>query len=561
MSAKLPNRRIRILLLVFVVAFGAALARAFWLQAVRADALSHRAASQHRELVELPAGRGTIFDRMGVELAIGEEATTVYANPREIVDPRVVALAAERELGLDAETLYPKLADRSRGFVYVERKADPGRAAALKRLELPGLHFYAEEQRRYPQGTVAAQVLGYAGVDNRGLAGVELGLDRVLTGRPGRQIVIKDPRGHVLDVVSAVPERDGSDVVLTLDHTIQANAEQVLRETVKTWGARAATAIVLDARDGSVLAMANSPSFDANRYPSAPRNLLRNRAVTDTYEPGSTYKLVTVAAALTQRLVSPTTSFTLPYEIQVADRFIHDAEERGTETMTVAEILARSSNVGAITLAQLLGKERLAAWITRFGFGRTTGIDFPGESPGIVLPPDRWSGSTIGNVPIGQGIAVTPLQMAAAYAAVANAGVWVRPHLLDRVSGQPRPRLQKRRVLPSETARIVNAMLRNVVREGGTGTLAAVPGYQVAGKTGTAAKPDPVKGGYSDTRYVASFVGFVPASKPRIVILVAVDEPKGVIWGGTVAAPAFAKIARFDLQYLEVPPDSSSTPS
>jgi cell division protein FtsI (penicillin-binding protein 3) len=309
-----------------------------------------------------------------------------------------------------------------------------------------------------------------------------------------------------------------------------------------------------------VLAVAGVPGFDANRFPETSRVIQRVRAVTDTYEPGSTYKLVTVAAALSDHLVTPSSTFTLPYGIHVADRVVHDAEERGTETMSVAQILSRSSNVGAITLAELLGKDRLSRWIGRFGFGRTTGIDFPAESPGIVLPPDKWSGSTIGNVPIGQGIAVTPIQMASAYAAIANGGVWTRPHLLDRIVGEPRPRLERKRIVSPGITAELNTMLRLVVTEG-TGTLAAVPGYVVAGKTGTAQKPDP-NGGYSTTKYVASFVGFVPATRPRLVVLVAVDEPKGVIWGGSVAAPAFAEIAKFDLQYLEVPPDDpGSLPS
>src|SRR6266487_6393584 len=248
------------------------------------------------------------------------------------------------------------------------------------------------------------------------------------------------------------------------------------------------------------------------------------------------------------------TRFTLPYSIPVADRVIHDAEERGTVNYSVARILAHSSNVGAITLAELLGKDRLASWIERFGFGRKTGIDFPGESPGIVLPAERWSGSTIGNVPIGQGIAVTPVQMAAAYAAIANRGLWSRPHLVDHVDGGGRPSLHRRRLVSRPIAAELMTMLKDVVAEG-TGMYAAIPGYQVAGKTGTAQKPD-AHGGYSADRYVASFVGIVPASRPRLVVLVAVDEPHGAIWGGVVAAPAFQQIARFDLQYLEAPPDA-----
>ena len=554
MSSALANRRIRLLLAVLAFAFAITFVRAFWLQAVRAQGLGARAASQHREVVTIPAGRGAIVDRTGVQLAIGKDATTVYANPRQVRNPRVVALAAGRTLGVSADKLYPLLADRSRGFVYVARKADPAKAAALERRRLPGLGFYHEEKRVYPQRTVAAQVLGYAGIDNRGLAGLELGLDRLLAGRPGRETIVKDPFGRVIDVAAAQSELRGRDVVLTLDHTIQANTEAILRATVAKWRAKAATAVVLDPRTGAVLAVAGAPGFDANRYPDTARAIQRVRAVTDTYEPGSTYKLVTVAAALSERVVTPSSSFTLPYEIEVADRIIHDDEQRETETMSVSQILFRSSNVGAITLAQLLGKERLARWITRFGFGRRTGIDFPGESPGIVLPPERWSGSTIGNVPIGQGIAVTPIQMATAYAAIANGGIWTRPHLVDRVVGDPRAPLRRRRVVSAETAEQVNTMLRLVVSEG-TGTLAAVPGYVVAGKTGTAAKPDP-HGGYSDSRYVASFVGFVPATQPRLVIAVAVDEPQGDIYGGVVAAPAFAQIAKFNLRYLEVPPDS-----
>jgi cell division protein FtsI/penicillin-binding protein 2 len=504
-------------------------------------------------VVKIPAGRGTIFDRMGVQLAIGEQATTVYADPHQIRDARAVALAAGKALGLSPNALYPLLAQRKRSFVYIERKADPVKAAALEKRNLTGLGFYSEERRTYPQGGVASQVLGYAGVDNRGLAGLELGLDGVLTGRPGAETIVKDPFGRAIDVVSSTPARQGRDVFLTLDHTIQANAESVLHQTVREWHAKSGTAIVLDPRTGAILAMANSPGFDANRYPQAPREQQRNRAVTDTYEPGSTFKIVTVASALTEHLVTAQTAFDVPYSIQISDRVIHDAERRGTERLTVGQILSHSSNVGAVMLAELLGKERLAKWISRFGFGQQTGIGFPGESPGIVLPASQWSGSTIGNVPIGQGIAVTPVQVAAAYAALANRGIWITPHLLDHVVGGGRPKLRHRRIVSVAVAAQLQSMLRNVVAEG-TGTLAAVPGYFVAGKTGTAAKPNPL-GGYSSTRYVASFVGVVPASAPRLVILVSVDEPRGAIFGGLVAAPAFQQIARFDLQYLEVPPD------
>ena len=524
---RLVDCRIRLLLAVLVVALLATFGRAVWLQAVRAEPLSRLATSQHRQTLVIPAGRGTIYDRTGRELALGERATTVYANPRQVVNPRLAALVAARVLGKDADELYEKLADRSLGFVYVERKADPARASALLRKRLPGFGFYPEERRVYPQGRVGAHVLGFAGVDNEGLAGIERSLDGVLAGRPGRQTIVKDPVGRAIDLVSSVPERNGRDVYLTLDHNVQATAEAVLRQTMIRWRAKSATAVVLDPRTGAVLALAVAPPFDANRFGSVPGDRTRNRAVTDTYEPGSTFKLITVAGVLSERIVSPQTAYVLPYSIRVADRTIHDSHPRGTETMTVAEILARSSNVGTVTLARALGRERLSSWIARFGFGRPTGVEFPGETGGIVLPPADWSGSTIGNVPIGQGIAVTPLQMAAAYAAVANGGTWIQPHLVRRVAGRPHVRPKRRRIVSPAVARTLVEMLQGVVAVGGTGTEAAIPGYRVAGKTGTAQKPGPR--GYNTGRYVASFVGFVPATAPRLVIAVSVDEPKGVI--------------------------------
>jgi len=559
LSAKASNRRIRLLLGVFVLAFGLTFLRAAWLQGVRAASFGRLASSQHSEDVVIPAARGTIYDRTGLQLAIGEQAQTVYADPRQVTDPKTESTTIAQALKLDPNQVYQELTDRTHGFVYVKRKADPAQAAKLEKRGLPGLGFYAEERRFYPQFSLASQLIGYAGVDNHGLAGLELSLDKQLAGRPGRERIVKDASGQAIDTVVSQPERDGSDVYLTLDHTIQANAQTVLRDTVAKWHAKSATAIVLDPATGAVRAMATAPGFDANSYPQVWRVLQRNRAVTDTYEPGSTFKLVTVAGALSERLVSPSTTFTLPYSIHVADRTIHDAEPRGTETMSVSQILSRSSNVGAITLAEKLSQHRLVQWISRFGFGHLTGIDFPGESPGIVLPEDKWSGSSIGNIPIGQGIAVTPIQMASAYAAIANRGVWVRPHLVERIGASASTRPTRRRIVSPWVASELMAMLKNVVAEG-TGTLAAVPGYQVAGKTGTAAKPDP-QGGYSDTRYVASFVGVVPASRPRLVILVSVDEPRGAIWGGVVAAPAFAEIAKFDLQYLDggVPPDAPTT--
>jgi cell division protein FtsI (penicillin-binding protein 3) len=549
------NQRIRLLLAVVVLLFAVTLARAAWIQAVNGPAYEAMATRQHRETIQLPASRGTIFDRTGAPLAIGEQATTVFADPRLVKDPKAAAIAAGKALGLDPDELYPRLADRSTRFVYVLRKADPLKAAQLERQKIPGLGFYVEELRTYPQGSVASHVLGYAGVDNRGLEGLEHSLDRTLAGRPGSETIVRDPFGRAIDIVASRPERPGRNVRLTIDNQIQASAEAVLGDTVRSWDSKGATAVVLDVRTGAVLAMANAPAFDANRFGATPAERRRNRAVTDVYEPGSTFKLVTIAAALEDGVVSPTTPFVLPPQIKVADRWIHEAHARGTERMTVRQILANSSNVGTVTIAGELGADALAGWVTRFGFGRRTGIDFPGESPGMALPLSDWSGSTIGTVPIGQGIAVTPIQMATAYAAIGNHGVLRTPYLVDRVGSSRTKRPHGRRVVSKATATRLMAMLRSVVVEG-TGTEAAIPGYTVAGKTGTAAKPE---NGRYVAKYVASFVGLVPAAKPRFAILVAVDEPHGAIWGGVVAAPAFARIAQFVLQYLEVPPDAPET--
>jgi cell division protein FtsI (penicillin-binding protein 3) len=546
------NSRIRLLVVAFAGLFLVAVGKAAWIQVVEGSAYEAMASRQHRETIEIPAARGTIYDRTGEPLAIGEQATTVYADPRHVVAPMKAAVKAGQTLGLDPDELYPSLRDSSTRFVFVERKADPVEAKALQRLGVAGFGFYPEERRTYPQGRVASHLLGFAGMDNSGLDGLERSLDRSLAGKPGYEIVVRDPAGQAIDVVTSRKERPGRNVFLTLDHQLQATAEQLLANAATRWRARGATAIVMDPRTGAILAMANAPTFDANAFTSAPAEARRNRAVTDLYEPGSTFKIVTVAAALEDNVVTPETSFRLAPTIQVADRVIREAHTRGTETMTVRQILANSSNIGTITIAQRLGGTELASWIDRFGFGEKTGSELPGESPGIVLPYDQWSGSTIGTVPIGQGIAVTPLQMVSAYAAIGNGGVIPPAHVVAKVGGKKVAHGKGRRVVSRHTADRMTAMFRDVVLEG-TGTEAAIPGYTVAGKTGTANKAE--NGRYVQ-KYVASFVGLVPARKPRLAILVMVDEPRGQIWGGVVAAPIFRDIARFALQYLEVPPDA-----
>jgi cell division protein FtsI (penicillin-binding protein 3) len=547
---RVVNSRLRLLLLCVLLAFAVLLVRAAWITTVRASSLSRMGQVQTKAPVVLPAGRGTIFDSMGAPLALGEQATTVYADPHEVRYPAHEARAVARILGLKVGRVFRALTASGTHFSYIARKADPAKAAALARKKLLGLHFYGEERRTYPQRSVAAAVLGYAGVDNTGLSGLELQLNRELTGTPGQQTVVQDPFGHAISVTHTVPAKPGKSVFLTLDSKIQSNAEQVLRQTIVQWRAKHATAIVLDPKTGAILAMAEAPSRDANA--AATNGLQTNHAVTDVFEPGSVFKVVTIAGALSEHLITPTTEFTLPYSIQVADRRIHDAELRGTERMSVAQILQRSSNVGTVTIARsLLHDSGVKKWMKQFGFGRPTGIDFPGESPGLL--PSYWSGSTIGNVPIGQGVSVTAIQLASVYGAIANKGLWVQPHLVDHVQGEKPPPPTTRRILSPGVDRTLLQMLKGVVSENGTAAAAEIPGYTVAGKTGTAQKPGPH--GYEPGKYTATFVGMVPAPDPRLVVLVTVDEPTRAIFGGVVAAPAFAQIASFDLQYLEVPPD------
>jgi len=559
-SDRRANRRIRLILATFIVVFGIALGRAAWLQVVHAATYSRQAQRMHEETTTTPAGRGSILDRTGVQLAIGEQDITVYADPRLVTDARGIALAAQHLLGANANKLYPQLLRKNTRFVYVARFADPKAATLFIEKHFTGIGSYPEERRAYPQNTVAAPVIGYAGVDNKGLGGLELEYNGKLAGRAGKQTIIRDATGQAIDTLSSTPERQGQSVFTTIDSRIQANAEAVLRQTVTQFRATSASAIVLDPRTGAILAMAQAPVYDANKAASVPYSTQRNRAVTDTYEPGSTFKLVTIAGALSQGIVTPSSKFRLPYSIHVADRVIHDAEYRPTEWLTTSEILSHSSNVGAVTIAEKLGSASLMNWIEKFGYGKKTGIDFPGESPGFVLPLEKWYGSTIGNVPIGQGISVTPIQMASAYAAIANGGVWVQPHLVERIGGQLYNDHKRRRVVTPKIDNVLKQMLTGVVDEhGATGNAAAIPGYTVAGKTGTAQVPGPH--GYTTGKYVASFVGMVPVKKPRLVVLVVVNEPTRGIFGGTVAAPAFAEIAKFDLQYLGVAPDHRVAPA
>ncbi|RJQ46625.1 MAG: penicillin-binding protein 2 [Gaiellales bacterium] len=547
-----PDRRIRVILFSFIILFALVAARAVFLQTVSADVLAEMAAEQHVQQVDLPARRGTIFDRNGTELAVGQEMKTIFANPQQIDDPLAAAAQLAPLLKVDQAELLEKLSNRESGFEYLARKVQPEVAAEVEALKIPSVGFLSEEQRVYPQGHLAAQVIGFAGTDNTGLAGMELQLDGALMGTGGRQRVVTDAGGNQIEMLSLEEGARGKDVYLTIDNPIQYEAEKVLAETVKKTGAKGAMAIVMDPRSGEIYAMANVPTANANNFDSTPDELRRNRTVTDTYEPGSVFKAVTAAAGLEDGAVAPGQTFYLPPALELGGYTIEDAYQRGAVDWDLGQIIEHSSNIGTVTVAMRVGAGRLNYWIHQFGFGRTTGIDFPGEVVGIVEPPETWSESSIGNIPIGQGISVTPIQMASAYAAIANGGVAVTPHLVKSVDGEPAELEPGTRVISEATAEHLAHYLGRVV-DGEGAPLARVEGYSVAGKTGTAQKPTP-DGGYTDGIYIGTFVGYVPAGSPELLVMVVVDEPGEGGGGATVAAPAFQRITEFSLRRLKISP-------
>jgi len=546
------ERRIGLLFAAFLLCFLIVLVRAFWLQGVRGAELASEAAGQQRATITVPGLRGGVLDRHGRGLAVSEEAASIYATPYQLKDPGHAAAELAPLLDLREDEVLEALTSNS-GFAYLARKVDLSTAAEIAALKLPGIGQLPDSRRLYPQGHLAAQVIGTVGTDNQALSGLEVGLDEVLHGSDGERIVVRDALGEPIRLEILSPDSDGEDIQLTLDWAIQKQTERVLAEVGASYQPRGASAVVMDPRTSEVLAMANWPPLDPEDLSEASNQDLLNQTTGFTYEPGSTFKAFTIAAALEEGMVTPDTPYTLPPTLKVYDRLIEESHARGTETLSVADILAQSSNVGAVTIGLQLGGERFSRWIERFGFGRTTGISFPGEERGIVPELEEYSGSTMGNLPLGQGLAVTPIQMMAAYAAIANGGILRPPRLVKQVAGQALPTPPGRRVIDEGVASQVLEMLEGVLAPGGTASEVSVPGYTLAGKTGTSQVAE--NGGYSETKFVASFIGFAPAENPRLLVAVVVDQPQGEdYYGGTVAAPAFGEIAEFALPYLGVPP-------
>ncbi|CAN5852930.1 penicillin-binding protein [soil metagenome] len=547
-----------VILVVFLVLFGVVAARLAELQTVNRDRYVTFGQTQRIASQTLPAGRGAIFDRNGHDLALSVPQKTVVANPRLVPDPVAAGRRLAPVLGVDAEVLTERLSEGGY-FVYLSRAVSDDVAERVEALDLDGVEFIEEPRRFTPSGTLARSLLGGVNIDNIGYSGLEQQYDDVLVGDPGELIVERDINGRTIPAgeQQLEPPVRGDDLVLTIDRAMQYETERALAEQVDATGAEGGMAIVSRPETGEILAMANIDAGEAG----AARSGGNNAALTTVFEPGSVNKVITVAASLEEGLVTPGTELTVPDSLTLGGYPFSDHDAHPPTTWSVTDILTVSSNIGTIKLALELGPERIDEYLHAFGFGAPTTLDFPNESGGIMLPPEEWSGSSIGAIPLGQGISVTAMQMLSAYNVFANGGVYTAPRLVaatvdaDGVE-HPADPPASRRVLSERTAGQVSAMLANVVASG-TGEQAAIPGYTVAGKTGTARKPQP-EGGYYDAagnfHYVATFAGFVPAEDPELSIIVVLDDPSSSYYAGTVVAPVFAELARYALRRFEVPP-------
>jgi cell division protein FtsI/penicillin-binding protein 2 len=551
------DRRIGLLFLGFVVLLGIALTRAAYLGTAKAGSLQHDAASQQITQVVVPAPRGTITDRNGVELAISESADEVDADPYLITNPVAVAQKLSPLLGVPTLTLLSELSEPHTGFVPLAHLIPADTATQIIKLRIngtpiDGISTKPRISRVYPRAWAASQVLGSVHLDGQGAEGIEYEYNNALQGTNGLRRTVNDATGKPISIDDVRPAKPGKTIRLTIDAALQDEVEQVLAGVGANYSPKGATAIVMNPNTGAILALASWPRVNANDPSAAPPDDSTDRAVTDTYEPGSTFKAVTVAGALQDGVVTPDTELNVPSVLQVADRQIHDADSHGDETLSVAQVLSRSSNIGADEIGMEVGAQRFDYWVHRFGFGAPTGVDLPGEDQGIVKHYWQYSGSSMGNLPMGQGESVTPIQMATAYSAIANGGILRPPHIVASVGGKATATPAGHRIISQITAAELRDMLRGVLADGGTASGAAIPGYDLAGKTGTANVV--VNGSYSSSAYVASFIGMVPARAPQLVVAVMVDEPQGSVYGGLVAAPAFQKIVGWAVPYLGISP-------
>ena len=575
----LPGKRLRIGLSLLGVAVLLLAGRLVQLQGLQPAAYAGQAGVQRTREVLLPSLRGEVLDRNGNALALSVIAKNVYAEPRTIAkgrcqvgatdpcDPASIAKAVAPLLGLDAAKVQTQLSS-SKGFVYLKRDVNPALAQQVMKLDLPGIGAESTSERVHPSHDLASGVLGFTDFEGIGRAGVELAMQDLLAGKDGKTIARFDSSGRVIPTgdASQVNPVAGHDVELTIDRDLQWYAQQLLATQVQATQAMNGTVVVMDIKTGEVLALATAPTFDPDNRPSG--DFTANPAVSDVYEPGSVNKVITAAAALQAGIVTPQTVIEVPPTYRVADKVLHDAEVHGTEHLTFAGVLAKSSNIGTVKVAQQVGPDRIYAMMRAFGFGDRSGLGLPGESKGIIPVPADWSGTSIANIPIGQGISVNAIQVASVYATLANGGVRVQPSILKSTRDSaghmtPAAAPAQRRVVSAAVAADIRAMLESVVSEQGTAPLAAIPGYRVAGKTGTAQRvaTSGPRSGFYDGTYTSSFIGMAPTDAPRFVTAVVLQGTgaKGY-FGGQVAAPLFSKIMGFALRSYDVAPTGTTPP-
>jgi len=552
--------RIRIIGVLFAVFFVITSFRAFYLQILKKDDWTRIAEKQHQKIVPLTPARGTIYDSTGAALAVSIEMDSCYAEPVFIDDPGSAAIKLAPVIGMSREELQRKLSGK-RGFVWLRRQLTPGLAQKIRDLKIGGIGFVKESRRFYPNSEVASNVIGFTGLDPEGLEGIELKYNSQILGNTGYLVTERDALGRDIALMDKVVQKSskGYNITLTVDKNIQYVTEKELAKAVTESRAAGGMALVMDPQTGKILAMASYPTFNPNAFRNYSQDSLRNRAIADSFEPGSTMKVFLIAAAMDAKLVGPNDTFNCENgSYAIGGRVIHDTHKYGS--LRVSEILKYSSNIGSAKIGSRLGAERLLASLKNFGFGEKTGIDLPGEVSGYLRDRSRWYPIDLATISFGQGLSISSLQLATAVSALANGGLLMKPYLVEKITDdagtvirQFSPEI-RRRASSARTSQTMTKMMESVTSEGGTGLNAVVDGYLVAGKTGTAQKVDPMTRCYSATKRTASFVGFVPADKPRLTILVVVDEPKTSSYGGVVAAPAFREIAHQSLCYLKVPP-------
>ena len=563
------NLKLKIFVFFFCLIPILFMVRLFYLQVLSGDKFKRRAEDQVKRIIKVLPRRGSIYTRNEAPLALTKKVYSLYAIPAQITNKYVTVKGLSLVLGMKQATLFRKLNSKA-PFLWIKRKLEEDVYQKILRLDLKGINFMEEEKRIYPKKNLGAHFLGFVGIDNQGLGGVEYKFDKLLSGTPGEVILESDPRGVQISSGTRKVRQsyDGGDIYATLDEFIQYSAQKHLKEGVEANQAEGGQVIVMNPNTGEVLGLAIYPDFNPNKYYEYKTADLRNKAVTDIFEPGSIFKVVTISSALEEGVVKPDSVFEVPEKIRVRDRVIKEAHARkegDSDKKTVRDILRESLNVGTVLVSQELGKERFYKYIKMFGFGTHTKIELPAESKGIFKSMRRWNDLDSAMASFGQGIGVTSLQIATAVSVIANGGVLVKPKVVnhfitnDSKSVIHIPYVNRGRILSKKTAFEVREMMRLVVEEG-TGTTAKIPGYSIAGKTGTAQKAGQGGVGYLKGKYVASFIGFFPVRNPEILILVLVDSPQKSIWGGTVAAPIFKKITLDLIDYLNMTPDVDLIP-